>query len=139
MSGQDLASEDQRWLDAFVDREGGLAGTVHRARGGDLYLTAALNLPPPVLAAVKIVPRGKGMAGLAQVRRTPVQTRNLKDDDSGQLRPLAKTVDGRAAIALPVMDPGGVVRAVVGISFAFEGEIGPDAERALARSVATLP
>jgi hypothetical protein len=139
MSVQDQISEDQRWLDAFVDREGGLAGTVHRARGEDLYLTAALNLPPPVLAAVKVVPRGKGMAGLAQVRRSPVQTCNLKEDDSGQTRPLAKTVDGRAAVALPVMDAEGTVRAVVGISFAFEGEIGPDAERTLLRSAATLP
>ena len=79
---------------------------MHRVRDGDLHLTAALNNPPPVLAAVARVPRGKGMARLAQTHGEPVQTCNLRDDDRGQLRPLARTVDGRAAIALPVMAGG---------------------------------
>ena len=130
---------DQQWLEGFIGRERGLAGTVHRVRGADLHLTAALNIPPPVLAAVATVARGKGMAGLAQERAKPVQTCNLKDDDSGQVRPLARTVDGRAAVALPVMAADGAVRAVVGISFGYEGEIAAEAERALAEAAATLP
>jgi hypothetical protein len=130
---------DQEWLEAFIGRERGLAGTVHRVRDVDLHLTAAVNIPPPVLAAVATVARGKGMAGLAQERARPVQTCNLKDDDSGQVRPLAKAVDGRAAIALPVMAADGAVRAVVGIAFGFEGEIAPEAEQALTAAAATLP
>ena len=110
---------------------------MHRVRDGDLHLTAALNIPPPVLAAVALVPRGKGMAGLAQTRGEPVQTCNLRDDHTGQLRPLARTVDGRAAIALPVM-AGGEARAVVGLSFSFEGELGADAAAALMAAAATL-
>ncbi len=134
-----IEPEDLRWLEAFIARERGVAGTVHRVRDDDLHLTAALNIPPPVLAAVTVVARGKGMAGLAQARGKPVQTCNLKVDDSSQVRPLAKLVDGHAAIALPVMAVDGAVRAVVGISFGFAGEIAPDAESALVRSAATLP
>ena len=130
---------DQKWLEEFVGRERGLAGTVHRVRGSDLHLTAALNIPAPVLAAVTVVPRGRGMAGQAQISAQPVQTCNLKDDDSGQVRPLARTVDGRAAIALPVLAQDGAVRAVVGISFGFAGEIAAEAEQVLARAAATLP
>ena len=130
---------DQLWLEAFIAREGGVAGTVHRVRGEDLHLAAAVNIPPPVLAAVAVVPRGKGMAGLAQLRRQPVQTCDLKTDDSGQVRPLAKTVAGRAAIAIPVMDGQGAVRAVVGISFGFDGDVPPETQRALEASLTTLP
>ena len=78
------------------------------------------------------------MAGLARCARSPVRTCNLEDDDSGQLRPLAKTADGRAAITLPVMDADGTAR-TVGIFFDFAGGIASDAQRAVASSVATLP
>src|SRR5262249_50243650 len=124
-----LNAEDQQWLEAFVGSQGGLAGTLHRAHGDDLHLTAALNIPPPVLAAVQVVARGKGMAGLAQVQGHPVQPCNLQDDDSGRIRPMAKLVGRQAAIALPVKTGEGHVRAVVGITFAFNGEIGADAEQ----------
>lgn len=134
-----LNCKDQEWLEAFIGSQGGVAGTVHRAYGADLHLTAALNIPQPVLAAVKVVARGKGMAGLAQVRGRPVQTCNLQDDDSGQIRPMAKLVGGHAAIALPVVTADGSVRAVVGIAFAFEGEISADAEQTLAVLAANLP
>jgi len=119
---------DQQWLKGFIGRECGLAGTVHRVRGEVLHLTAALNIPPPVQTAVATVPRGKGMAGLAHVRARLVQNCNLKDDDSGQVRPLARTVDGQAAIALPVMAADGAARVVVGVAFGFESEIAPEAE-----------
>jgi hypothetical protein len=134
-----LEARDQQWLEAFVAREHGVAGTVHRVRDDDLQLTAALNIPPPVLAAVARVARGKGMAGLAQLRGQPVQTCNLKTDDSGQVRPMAKLVDGQAAVALPVVGADGNVRAVVGISFGFEGEIPAEAAGALVRAADSLP
>ena len=44
-------------------------GTVHVQRGEDLYLTAAHNIPPKVIAIVAHVPHGKGMAGVAQVKK----------------------------------------------------------------------
>jgi hypothetical protein len=129
----------QEWLESFVAGHEGVAGTVHVARGEDLYLTAAHNIPPPVVAIVAHVPHGKGMAGMAQVKKAPVQTCNLQTDETGNVKPGAKAVDARAAVALPVLDDSGAVRAVVGIAWGREGEIGPEQEQALMKLAAALP
>ena len=127
------------WLESFIAEHDGVAGTVHEQRAEDLYLTAAHNIPPPVLAKVAHVPHGKGMAGLAQVKKAPVQTCNLQADETGNIKPGAKAVNAQAAVALPVFDEAGAVRAVVGIAWSKEGEIGPEEERALMKQVAALP
>jgi hypothetical protein len=129
----------QEWLELFIARHDGIAGTVHVARGEDLYLTAAHNIPPPVVAIVARVPHGKGMAGLAQVKKAPVQTCNLQTDKTGNVKPGAKAVDAQAAVALPVLDGAGAVRAVVGIAWSREGEIRPDQEQSMMKQAAALP
>ena len=129
----------QEWLETFVAGQGGIAGTVHVQRGEDLYLTAAYNIPPPVVAIVARVPHGKGMAGMAQLKKSPVQTCNLQTDETGNVKPGAKAVDAQAALALPVLDEAGAVRAVVGIAWGREGEIGPEQEQAMMKLAASLP
>ena len=129
----------QTFLESLLTRTGGVAGTVHEQRGDDLYLTAAHNIPPPVVAIVAHVVHGKGMAGVAQVQKKPVQTCNLQTDDSGTIKPGAKAVGAQAAIALPVLDDGGGVRAVVGLAWDHERELGPDLERSLMEMAAELP
>ncbi|MGB9180558.1 MAG: hypothetical protein WCB68_15095 [Pyrinomonadaceae bacterium] len=129
----------QAWLESFIAQHDGIAGTVHVQRGEDLYLTAAHNIPPQVAAIVARVPHGKGMAGLAQVRKEPVQTCNLQTDETGNIKPGAKAVDAQAAVALPVLDDAGAVRAVVGIAWSKEGEIGSAEEQAMMRLTASLP
>ena len=129
----------QEWLETFIAEQGGIAGTVHMQRGDDLYLTAAHNIPPPVVAIVAHVAHGKGMAGVAQVKKQPVQTCNLQTDETGNIKPGAKAVDAQAAIALPVLDEAGAVRAVVGIAWSNEGEIGPAEEQAMMKQAAALP
>lgn len=129
----------QEWLEKFIAEHGGVAGTVHVQRNEDLYLTAAYNIPPPVVAVVARLPRGKGMAGMAQVKKSPVQTCNLQTDETGNVKPGAKAVDAQAALALPVLDAAGAVRAVVGIAWGREGEIGPDQEQAMLKLAALLP
>lgn len=129
----------QEWLELFIAEHEGIAGTVHVQRGEDLYLTAAHNIPPPVVAIVARVPHGKGMAGMAQVQKSPVQTCNLQTDETGNIKPGAKAVDAQAAVALPVLDDAGAVRAVVGIAWSREGEIGPDDEQAMMKRAASLP
>lgn len=129
----------QQWLESVIAELGGIAGTVHVQRGEDLYLTAAHNIPPNVVAIVAHVPHGKGMAGVAQVRKQPVQTCNLQTDETGNIKPGAKAVDAQAAIALPVLDDAGALRAVVGIAWSKEGEIGPAAEQAMMETAAGLP
>ncbi len=129
----------QEWLETFVAELGGVAGTVHVQRGHDLYLVADHNIPPPVIAVVTHVPGGKGMAGVAQVSKAPVQTCNLQADDSGSVRPGARAVDARAAIALPVFNQKGAVRAVVGVAWNTEGEIAPVEEASMMGLAAGLP
>jgi hypothetical protein len=101
-----------------------VAGTVHRRDPGDLLsLAAAYNIPPPVQEIVRTVPRGKGMAGLALEQNQPISTCNIKDDNTGRVRPGAKAVAAQAAVAFPVHDQQGAVRAVVGIAYAEEREL----------------
>ena len=129
----------QTFLESLLTRVGGVAGTVHEQRGDDLYLTAAHNIPPPVVAIVAHVPHGKGMAGIAQVKKQPVQTCNLQTDDSGTIKPGAKAVGAQAAIALPVLDDRGEVRAIVGLAWSDERELGPELEQSMMQMAAELP
>ncbi len=133
-------SLDETWLQTFIRDHSAVAGTVHRRSGPDeLTLAAAVNIPPPVQQIVKVIPRGKGMAGLAFAQNEPITTCNIKDDRSGQVRPGAKAVDAKAAVALPVHDPVGEVRAVVGIAFMEEKTLTESELAALARAAASLP
>ena len=129
----------QEWLESVIAQLDAVAGTVHVQRGEDLYLTAAHNIPPHVVAIVAHVPHGKGMAGVAQVKKQPVQTCNLQTDETGNIKPGAKAVDAQAAIALPVLNEAGIVRAVVGIAWNKEGEIGQDEEKTLMKLATALP
>jgi hypothetical protein len=79
------------------------------------------------------------MAGVAQVKKAPVQTCNLQTDDTGNIKPGAKAVDAQAAIALPVLDGNGDVRAVVGLAWKREGEIDAAEEQTMMTLAAALP
>jgi hypothetical protein len=131
--------ETQTWLATFLTEHHGVAGTVHVERGGDLYLTAAQNIPTPVVATVAHVARGKGMAGLAQINKAPIQTCNLQTDDTGRIKPGAKAVSAQSAVALPVLDAGGGIAAIVGVAFAEEGEVPPERVAKLMTAAAGVP
>lgn len=107
--------------------------------GGDiLELATAINIPSEVQELTARIPRGKGMAGLAWERKEPVQTCNLKTDESGDVRPGAKAVDVRAAVALPVYYDSGDVRAVIGIAFMDQRDLPPSDLQALLQDAATF-
>ena len=127
------------WLENLLAEHGATSGTVHLFQDGGLRLAAAVNIPPPVQQLVAWVPRGKGMAGLALERREPILTCNLKEDRTGNVKPGAKAVDARAAVAIPVDDDAGNVRAVVGIAFPEERDFSPAELEQLQRSASTLP
>ena len=135
----DTMSDTQIWLERFIEAQDGIAGTVHVIREGALRQTASVNIPEKVLALTETVPKGKGMAGLAWERDQPVQTCNLQTDQSGDVRPGAKAVNALAAIALPVHDENGVIRAVVGIAFGHERELGSEEVERLDASSRELP
>jgi L-methionine (R)-S-oxide reductase len=127
------------WLREFLGAHGGIAGTVHERHGETLSLTAAVNIPPPVVRATETIPKGKGMAGLAWERNAPVATCNLKTDQTGDVRPGAKAVDAQAALAIPVRGSDGEVRAVVGIAFLGEREFADTELRAFEQAAGALP
>ena len=135
----DVINDVERWLQDFVRGNGGAAGTVHRVEAGGLVLQAAFNIPEPVLRITARIPRGKGMAGLALERDEPVSTCNLKTDNTGDVRPGAKAVDAKAAVALPVHDDAGQVRAVVGIAYPDERDLGETQMAELSAGASRLP
>jgi L-methionine (R)-S-oxide reductase len=113
----------ETWLEAFLSRHGAVAGSAHWHTGGGLQLVATVHIPPPVRQAVEWVPSGKGMAGLALERGQPVQTCNLQEDRSGAVKPGARAVDAKAAVALPVRNPEGAIVAVVGAAWMDERQL----------------
>ena len=134
------AVPQQAWLERFLKKHGGVAGSVHLRSGPDeLSLAATVNIPEPVRKVVATVPRGKGMAGLALERNAAISSCNIQADSSGQVRPGARAVDAQAAVALPVHNRAGEVRAVVGIAFGDERTITDDELAGLADAAASLP
>ena len=67
-------------------------GTIHGldAGTGMLTLRAHRGVPDAIMDKVRLIPIGKGMAGVAAARREPVQVCNLQTDDSGLAKPGAK-------------------------------------------------
>lgn len=129
----------ESWLRQVLDETRATSGTVHLHENDGLRLAAAVNIPAPVQQIVAWVPNGKGMAGLALQRGEPVQTCNLQEDRSGNVKPGAKAVNAQAAVALPVQDPNGGIRGVVGIAFQEEREFTPVDLEQLMRTVSTMP
>ena len=129
----------EAWLKTFLSDHGGVAGTVHLLEGDVLKLASSVNIPPPVVKVTQIIPKGKGMAGLAWERDEVVATCNLKDDKTGDVRPGAKAVDAQGAVAIPVRTASGALRAVVGIAFMNERNFSEQELKAFEVAAASLP
>ena len=82
------------------------SGTIHMLESdGVLHLKAASKgLPEAVIAVVRLVPIGKGMAGLAVERGEPIDTCNLQTDSSGNVKPGARAAGMEGAIVVPIFD-----------------------------------
>lgn len=129
----------QDWLQEILAKTGATSGTIHLHENDGLRLAASVNIPPPVQEIVAWVPNGKGMAGLALQRCAPVQTCNLQEDRSGNVKPGAKAVNAQAAVALPVQSSDGFVLGVVGIAFQDEREFTSADLEELTRTVSSMP
>lgn len=80
-------------------------GTIHSLdpKSGMLALRAHRGIPEAIMDKVRLIPLGKGMAGLAAQRREPVQVCNLQSDDSGVAKPGAKLTRMEGSIAAPML------------------------------------
>ncbi len=91
-------------LELALARFAAESGTIHVLQAGTLRLKAhAAGLPPPVLAQIREIPVGKGMAGLAVERRAPVTACNLQTDSSGDVRPGARATGLSGSIVVPIL------------------------------------
>jgi GAF domain-containing protein len=80
------------------------SGTIHRLRDGLLHLAAhSPGMPPPVVELIRVIPIGKGMAGLAFERREAVTACNLQTDTSGDVRPGARATGLKGSIVVPML------------------------------------
>lgn len=135
----------ETWLSAYLQRRGAAAGTVHvrernaHGAGDVLVLRSAINIPARVQEVTRVIPKGKGMAGLAWERDRAVATCNLQTDTTGDVRPGAKAVNAQAAVAIPVRADDGDLRAVVGIAFMSERDFSDEELTELERETTSLP
>lgn len=92
-------------LDKVLSRFGCVVGTIHRldSDSGMLELVAQRGVPAQVVDQVRVIPIGKGMAGLAAERQAPVQVCNLQTDDSGVAKARAKETRMEGSIAAPML------------------------------------
>ena len=85
--------------------------TLHEAEPGSrrLRLRAHLGLPENVIARVRTIEFGKGMAGICAERREPVTVCNLQTDNSGVARPAARETRVSGAVVVPILRDGEVI------------------------------
>jgi signal transduction protein with GAF and PtsI domain len=100
---------------------GAQIGTIHTLESdGLLHMKAHTpGIPEPVLAASRVIPIGKGIAGLAVERKAPVNLCNLQNDKSGDARPGAKATGAMGSLCVPLLDGD---RAVGALGIASMGE-----------------
>jgi len=119
---------DQAALETAIAEFKAESGTVHRiGDDGHLHLSAIVGqYPPPVMDAIRRIPVGKGLAGLAAQRLEPVTVCNIQDDSTGQARPGARATGMEGAITVPCIGSGGTLRAVLGIANSSARTFTPD-------------
>jgi len=130
----------QSELEDIVRRFDADTGSIHLLEDGILVLKAQVGLPPHVAEIVKLVPIGKGMAGLAFERNEPVSTCNIQTDQSGDVKSGARATGVNGAIVVPIRDSEGQARGALGIGVHREYEYSPEeTNRLLAEGARLLP
>jgi len=116
----------QAQLEQIVRRFGADTGSIHLMEGAVLVLKAHVGLPPAVIELVRLVPVGKGMAGLAVQRNEPVSACNIQTDKSGDVRPGAKATGVNGAIVVPIRNDRNEPDGALGIGVLRPYEYTPD-------------
>lgn len=104
------SSDDKERLSLAIKHFGCENGSIHRIGedGAMLHLSAAGDgMPDVVLEKIKMIPVGKGMAGLCFERNAPVDTCNLQEDTSGDVNPGAKATGLHGSMVLPIRGADG--------------------------------
>ena len=80
-------------------------GTIHTVdtSTGMLKIRARKGIPDSILDKVRMIPIGKGMAGIAAERKQAVQVCNLQTDSSGVAKPGARDTKMEGSISAPML------------------------------------
>ncbi len=80
-------------------------GTIHTldSSTGMLKIRARRGIPDSILDKVRMIPIGKGMAGIAAERKQAVQVCNLQTDNSGVAKPGARDTRMEGSISAPML------------------------------------
>ncbi|MEH2449466.1 MAG: GAF domain-containing protein [Nostoc sp.] len=107
-------------------------GTIHTLNQDSqlLHLKAYQGIPEFLLPKMKVIPIGKGMAGVAAERKRPVQICNLQTDKLGVARPSAKETKVKGSITVPLM-LNGRLHGTLGIAKPASYEFTPQEEETL--------
>jgi signal transduction protein with GAF and PtsI domain len=91
-------------LDAVVHAFAADSGTLHFLHADGMLHLSALHgpMPPPVLEKVRVIPVGKGMAGVCAELNEPVTWCNLNRDNSGVVQASARSTGLAGSIVIPV-------------------------------------
>ncbi len=92
-------------------------GSIHTMDSGTgmLKMRARRGIPDVILDKVKMIPIGKGMAGIAAERKQPVLVCNLQADASGVAKPGARETQMEGSIAIPMIHDGALT-GVLGVA-----------------------
>ncbi|REG94343.1 GAF domain-containing protein [Algoriphagus antarcticus] len=98
----------QELLETIISSFDCTTGTIHELDNSTnlLILKSHKGIPDFLLPKMSSIPIGKGMAGIAAERKTPVEMCNLQTDDSGVARPAAKETKVEGSIAVPMLLEG---------------------------------
>ncbi|HKE02369.1 MAG TPA: GAF domain-containing protein [Planctomycetota bacterium] len=132
----DRESIFSRALDAVLRATRSEGGTIHvlQPDGKTLRLAASsAGMPEPLLAAIREIPIGRGMAGIAAERRAPVRSCDLQRDDAdGSARPGARAAGLRGTICVPMIASDGRLAGTLGVGSREEREFSAEEVAGLA-------
>jgi putative methionine-R-sulfoxide reductase with GAF domain len=100
-----VGTDYERALRIVLEHFGAQLGTIHAlGHDGMLHIRAhAGGIPEQVLAVTRVIPVGKGLAGLAVERKQPVHVCDLQRDSGGAARPGARATGAGGAVCVPMM------------------------------------
>ena len=122
-------------LRAVLDHFKCQMGTIHVIEpDGKLHLRAhTKGLPPEILEASKVIPIGKGIAGLAAQNKKAMNMCNLHTDSDPRIPVKAKTSDMIGAICVPMLR-GNDVMGTLGVAVMHERNFTKDEEDLLTQA-----
>ena len=106
-----LATDATIALAAVIRTFAAHTGTLHfLGTDGMLHLAAFHGaIPAPVMEHIRIIPIGKGMAGVCAELNEPVSWCNLNRDGSGVVQPAARSLGLAGSIVVPVRSGAALV------------------------------